>query len=121
MSQFFFILGCLLAAAGIALGAFGAHILQNRLSPERLDTFDTAVRYQIYHSFGLLIASLAGLYWTTSSWPAIAGWSFLIGTVLFSGSLYLLVATNRRGFGAITPVGGLAFILGWICLATSAI
>ena len=116
MTQLFFISGCLFAAVGVALGAFGAHGLQSRLSLEHLDTFETAVRYQMYHSFGLLAVSLI-LWRSTSVWPIVAGWLFLAGILLFSGSLYLLVATDRRWLGAITPLGGVSFIAGWICLA----
>ena len=116
MSQIFFISGCLLAAAGVALGAFGAHALQSRLSLERQGTFETAVRYQMYHAFGLLAVSLTLWHWSASAWPVVAGWFFLAGILLFSGSLYLLVATDRRWLGAITPLGGVAFIAGWICL-----
>ncbi len=121
MSQFFFSAGAILAAIGVTLGAFGAHALQARLTADRLGTFETGVRYQMYHSIGLLAAGLAIGHWSTSSWPIIAGWLFLAGIILFSGSLYLLVFTDRRWLGAITPLGGIAFIAGWICLALTVI
>ena len=104
--------GSILAGMAVALGAFGAHALKARLSPELLGTFETGVRYQMYHALGLL-----GLAWAISRWPerrlAPAGWLLLAGTVVFSGSLYLLVLTGARWFGAITPIGGLALIAGW--------
>src|SRR5512135_961059 len=111
MGGLFFMSGCLLAAVGVALGAFGAHGLQSRLSLERQDTFETAVRYQMYHAFGLLVVSLT-LSRSTSVWLIVAGWLFLAGILLFSGSLYLLVGTSRRWLGAITPLGGVSFIAG---------
>src|SRR5512139_2806113 len=110
-------LGSLSGGLGVALGAFGAHALKARLSPERLETFETAVRYQLFHALALLAAGMAAGQAPGSAWANAAGWLFLAGTLLFSGSLYLLVVTGRRWLGAITPFGGLAFILGWLCLA----
>jgi uncharacterized membrane protein YgdD (TMEM256/DUF423 family) len=104
---------------GVALGAFGAHALKARLSPELLGVFETGVRYHLYHVFALL-----GAAWGWARWPsrtfAVAGMLFGAGIVLFSGSLYLLALTGTRGFGAVTPVGGLAFLAGWLCLAWGA-
>lgn len=117
MEKVFFLIGSLLAGTAVALGAFGAHALQSRLTPERLGTFETGVRYQMYHALGLLGVVLATTLWPASRWPAIAGWLFLAGTLLFSGSLYLLVISGKRGWGAVTPFGGIAFIAGWILLA----
>lgn len=116
MSYTFLLLAGISGAIGVALGAFGAHALKKRLSPERLQTFETGVRYQMYHVAGLLSAAFVAEQWPGSSLPSLAGWFFLAGTVLFSGSLYLLVMTNKRWLGAITPFGGLAFIAGWILL-----
>jgi uncharacterized membrane protein YgdD (TMEM256/DUF423 family) len=113
----FILLGGLSGGISVALGAFGAHALRSRLSPERLETFETGVRYQIYHALALLGAAFATLHWPGSSLPLIAGWAFVAGTLLFSGSLYLLVLTGKRSWGAITPFGGLVFILGWLFLA----
>lgn len=116
-------LGSLLAGLGVALGAFGAHGLKKLVPPETVATFQTGVQYQMYHAFALLVA---GLLWdrvaggTPLAW---AGWSFLIGILLFSGSLYALVilkATHKVGLGGIgiiTPIGGLFFIAGWVLLA----
>jgi uncharacterized membrane protein YgdD (TMEM256/DUF423 family) len=119
MEKIFFLLGGLSAGLAVALGAFGSHALKNRLKPEDLATFETGVRYQIYHSLALLAAGLAAGKWTASIFPDAAGWLFLVGILLFSGSLYLLVITKQRAWGAITPLGGLAFIVGWICLAVT--
>jgi uncharacterized membrane protein YgdD (TMEM256/DUF423 family) len=104
---------------GVALGAFGAHALKARLSPEMLAVFDTGVRYQMYHVFALVAAA-----WAWARWPhrafTVAGGVFLAGIVVFSGSLYLLALTGTRWWGAITPLGGLAFLAGWLCLAWGA-
>lgn len=104
---------------GVALGAFGAHALKARLAPDMLAVFETGVRYQMYHVFALIAAA-----WAWARWPsrvfAAAGWSFVAGMVIFSGSLYLLAITGVRALGAITPLGGLAFLAGWLCLAWGA-
>ncbi len=94
----------------VALGAFGAHGLKTRLAPEMLAIFETGVRYQAYHALGLLaLAALKG--------PDRAGWCFLVGIVLFSGSLYALALTGVRWLGAITPIGGVLFLVGWALFA----
>ena len=121
VERLFVILGSLSAGLAVALGAFGAHGLRSRLLPDRLVTFETAVRYQIYHALGLLAVAAAITRGPGSSLPVAAGWLFVLGTLLFSGSLYLLALTDKRWLGAITPFGGLAFIAGWICLALSAL
>jgi uncharacterized membrane protein YgdD (TMEM256/DUF423 family) len=111
-------IGALCAALGIALGAFGAHALRSHLEPRDLETFETAVRYQMYHAFALF-----GAAWLLSRdvpYAAAAAWAFVAGIVIFSGSLYLLVATGQRWLGAVTPLGGLSFIAGWILLALAA-
>ncbi len=104
---------------GVALGAFGAHALKSRLTPEMLAVFETGVRYQMYHVFALVAAA-----WAWARWPArtfaVAGGLFTAGIVIFSGSLYLLALTGSRFLGAITPLGGLAFLGGWLCLAWGA-
>ena len=103
----------------VAAGAFGAHGLRARLSPESLAIFETAARYQMYHALGLIAAGWAAARWP-GALPHWAGWLFLAGTVLFSGSLYALALTGTRWLGAITPLGGVAFLAGWLCLALSA-
>lgn len=121
MESLIFALGALSGALAVALGAFGAHGLKARLRPERLENFETGARYQIYHALALLAAALLARQQPASPWPVLAGWLFLAGTLLFSGSLYLLALSGRRGWGAVTPFGGLALIAGWLCLALAAV
>ncbi|HEX5387480.1 MAG TPA: DUF423 domain-containing protein [Gemmatimonadales bacterium] len=115
----FFVLGALSAFISVAAGAFGAHGLRGRLSADLLAVFETGARYQMYHALALLAVS-----WAATRWPGSlvlwAGWLFVTGTVLFSGSLYLLALTGTRWLGAVTPLGGLAFLAGWLCLALAA-
>jgi uncharacterized membrane protein YgdD (TMEM256/DUF423 family) len=120
LDKIFFIIGSLSGALAVMLGAFGSHGLRRRLTAEAMSTFEIGVRYQMYHALAMIAASIAGGQWRASSLPTAAGWLFVIGTLLFSGSLYLLVFTQKRWLGAITPFGGLAFIAGWVCLALSA-
>jgi uncharacterized membrane protein YgdD (TMEM256/DUF423 family) len=121
MGDIFWITGSLLGSIGVGLGAFGAHGLKARLSSERLDTFETGVRYQMYHALALLAAAFAAQRWPASAWPTAAGWLFLAGIAIFSGSLYLLVFTGKRWWGAVTPLGGVALIAGWACLVLAAL
>lgn len=116
-----FLLGSLSGGLAVALGAFGAHALKARLTPDLSTTFETGVRYQMYHALAMLVVALAMSRVTSSGLLDVAGWLFVIGTLLFSGSLYLLCFTNKRWLGAITPFGGLAFIAGWVCLALTAL
>src|SRR5687768_2450658 len=119
MDRAFFGLGAASALVSVAAGAFGAHALKARLTPEHLTVFETAARYQMYHALGLLAVA-----WAVTRWPgslvAWGGWLFVVGTVLFSGSLYGLALTGVRWLGAITPLGGVAFLAGWLCLALAA-
>jgi len=115
----FFGLGAISAGLAVALGAFAAHGLRSRISADALATFETGARYHMYHALALLAVAWAVTRWP-SAWTSAAGWLFVAGTVLFSGSLYLLAVTGVRALGAITPLGGLAFILGWLALAWSA-
>jgi uncharacterized membrane protein YgdD (TMEM256/DUF423 family) len=115
VNKTFLLLGALFAFLGVAFGAFGAHGLRSRLSPEMLAVFETAVRYQMYHALaillvGLMMAPMGG--WAIQT----AGWAFVLGIVIFSGSLYLLALTGTTMWGAVTPIGGLAFLVGWACL-----
>ncbi len=112
--------GAAAGAIGVAVGAFGAHALRGRVDPQQLAVFETGVRYHLVHALALLATGWAAARWP-GAWAVAAGWLFLAGIVLFSGSLYVLVLTGARWLGAITPVGGLAFIAGWICLAVCAI
>ena len=116
MDKIFFIIGALSGGLSVALGAFGAHGLRERLTPQLLETFETGVRYEIYHAFAILVVAFALTRWQSNLLP-LAGWAFVIGTILFSGSLYILALTGIRWLGAITPLDGVAFIAGWILLA----
>jgi uncharacterized membrane protein YgdD (TMEM256/DUF423 family) len=118
--RLFFALGSVFAGLAVGLGAFGAHGLQNILSAEDLETFEVGVRYHMYHALALFVVAWAGTQWESSS-VAIAGWLFVAGVVLFSGSLYMLVLTGPRWLGAITPIGGVAFLAGWAVLAWTAL
>ncbi len=120
MDRLFFSLGAASAFLSVAAGAFGAHALRARLSPELLAAFETGARYQMYHALALIAAAWASAQWP-GPLPRAAGWLFVAGTVLFSGSLYTLALSGLRWLGAITPAGGLAFLAGWICLAAAAI
>ncbi len=119
MDRLFFAIGSLSGFIGVALGAFGAHALKSRLDSDLLATFEVGVRYQMYHAFALLAVG-----WAQTRWPGpvldASGWLFVAGTVIFSGSLYVLSLSGLRWLGAITPVGGIALLAGWLCLAWAA-
>jgi uncharacterized membrane protein YgdD (TMEM256/DUF423 family) len=117
MQRHFLLIGAVLGFLGVAVGAFGAHGLQNRLSPDMLAVFEVGVRYQMYHVFALLIVAASIGHAGQARLLTAAGWSFVAGIVIFSGSLYALALTSTTLFGAITPIGGLAFLIGWACLA----
>ena len=120
MDRTFMLIGVVAAFIGVGFGAFGAHSLRERTSPEMLAVFETGVRYQMYHAFAILITALA---LSRLDGPLIrwAGWLFTAGIVIFSGSLYALVLTGTSSLGAITPFGGIAFLAGWACLAIAAL
>lgn len=119
MDRLFFSLGAGSAFIAVAAGAFGAHGLRARITPELLAVFETGARYQMYHALGLVAVA-----WAASRWPGAlpqwAGGLFVTGTVLFSGSLYAMALTGARWLGAITPLGGIAFLAGWACLLLAA-
>jgi len=119
VDRLFFALGCLSAFLAVALGAFGAHALKARLPADLLVVFETGVRYQMAHALALLAVA-----WACTRWPGSAatasGWLFVAGSVLFSGSLYALSLSGVRWLGAITPLGGVAWLAGWLCLAWAA-
>jgi uncharacterized membrane protein YgdD (TMEM256/DUF423 family) len=120
LSKLFLAIGAIAGGVSVALGAFAAHGLQSRVTPERLATFQTGARYQMYHALALLV--VGWLYSVKPCWQAsLAGWLFCGGILVFSGSLYLLVLTDTRVLGAITPLGGLCFIAGWGMLAWAAL
>ena len=121
-------LGCLSALISVAMGAFGAHALSDKLSPKYLDVFKTASYYQMIHSLALIAygiwsqwylsqSSASSLVSQMSTWVWMPAWAFCIGIILFSGSLYILAITEIKILGAITPFGGLAFMLGWASFA----
>ena len=114
-AQRFLALGAILAGSGVAAGAFGAHALKEILDAPMLQVFETATRYVMYHAFGLCIVS-----WAIDRYPEKclekSGWFFIAGILLFSGSLYVVSLAGIRWMGAVTPVGGLAFMIGWLLL-----
>lgn len=119
MDRTFLLVGAIAAFFAVGLGAFGAHGLRSRLSPEMLAVFETGVRYHMYHALALLLTSI--LMARIGGWlVTTAGWCFTVGIVLFSGSLYLLAVTGVTILGAITPLGGFVFLAGWACLALAA-
>lgn len=116
MEKVFMMSGAVSALVGVSAGAFGAHALKERLTPDMLAVFEVGVRYQMYHAFGLFIVAWAISRWPESVSPTV-GWLFIAGTVIFSGSLYVLSLSGIRWLGAVTPLGGVAFIVGWAMLA----
>lgn len=116
MDHTFLTIGGAFGGLGVALGAFGAHILRDRLDARRLDNFETGVRYQMYHALALLAVAWAVGRWPTSGLPAAAGWLFVAGIALFSFSLYGIALSGVRRLAAFTPLGGTAFVAGWVCL-----
>ena len=108
-------LGAVNAALAVAAGAFGAHGLRERLLPRALEVFETGARYHMYHALAMILAGML-----VARGAATAGWIFQVGIVIFSGSLYALALTDVKALGAITPIGGLAFLVGWLWLAFSA-
>jgi len=119
MDRTFMFVGALMGFVGVGLGAFGAHALKGRLSPDMLAVFETGVRYQMYHALALL-ATAALMARSDGRAVVVAGWSFTAGILLFSGSLYALAFTGVTMLGAVTPIGGVAFLAGWVALAIAA-
>jgi uncharacterized membrane protein YgdD (TMEM256/DUF423 family) len=119
MERTFLMLGALSGAIAVAAGAFGAHALQSRVEPRLVEVFETGARYQMFHALALLAVAWAATRWPGSLTTA-SGWLFVAGTMVFSGSLYAMTFTGIRALGAITPIGGVCFIAGWICLALAA-
>lgn len=117
MQKLFLIIGSIAMALAVGLGAFGAHGLKEMLSDEMLDIFETGVKYHFYHAIGLLVIGLVAQLMPSSSLLQWSGWLMLAGIIIFSGSLYILSISGIRWMGAITPIGGLCFIVAWILLA----
>lgn len=120
--KIFLLLGSFSAFLSVAFGAFGAHALKARLSAEMLTIFETGVRYQMYHAFAMLAVGLLMAHFSQTTVVktfSTAGWLFLAGSVIFSGSLYILSLSGVKTWGAVTPLGGLCFLAGWLTLAWS--
>lgn len=113
------ILGAFMGLMSVAMGAFGAHALKNRLGQEMLSVFEVGARYQMYHALAIFLA-----VWVSTLAPGVfaplSGWLFAAGITIFSGSLYALALTGVRLFGAITPIGGVLLLIGWLCLGIAA-
>lgn len=118
MQKLLLALGCLMGFISVAAGAFGAHALKQRLTQDMLSVFEIGARYQMYHAFAICLA-----VWLSTQIPGqlpqLGGWLFFSGILIFSGSLYLLALTGFRFLGAFTPIGGLLFLIGWLCLVVS--
>ena len=119
MDRVFYLCAGAAGFVGVALGAFAAHGLRTKLAPDLFVAFETAVRYQMYHVFALCAAAWAWARWQHKIF-SVAGWLFVAGILVFSGSLYLLALTGNRWLGAITPFGGMALLTGWLCLTVGA-
>lgn len=120
MERTLFLIASLLGGLSVALGAFGAHGLRGRIEENLLANYQTGVSYTFYHTLALLAVVLALGKWPASVLPVWAGWFFIVGILLFSGSLLVMALTGMRWLGAITPIGGVAFIVGWLLLAITA-
>jgi uncharacterized membrane protein YgdD (TMEM256/DUF423 family) len=121
MEKTLIILGGALAALGVAIGAFGAHGLRNTVAPDMLANYETGARYHLFHALAIFAAAFVASRYPDSALGGVAGWLFAAGILLFSGSLYVMALTGMRWLGAITPIGGVAFIAGWICLVVAAV
>lgn len=119
MAKLFITLASLSGMLAVLFGAFGAHALKERLDEHALTVFETAVQYHFYHTLALLVVGVMALSQPQAALLKSSGWLFVIGILVFSGSLYLLSLTGMRWLGAITPLGGLAFVAGWACLAAA--
>lgn len=120
MERTFFLIGSFLGTLSVALGAFGAHALRDRIEASLLANYQTGVTYMFYHTLAIFIVVLALGKWSQSTLPVWSGWLFVVGIVFFSGSLFVMAFTGQRWLGAITPIGGVAFIAGWLLLAWTA-
>jgi len=116
----FVLLGSINAFLGVALGAFGAHGLKSKVSPEMLVVWQTGVQYHLVHALALLLIGILCHLMPDPALARNAGWAILIGILLFSGSLYVMVLSGARALGIITPLGGVAFLVGWLLLTLAA-
>lgn len=120
--QIFLAIAAILGGLSVAGGAFASHALQGQLTERAIEVFGTGVRYQMYHALALLaIAILLSTAQQAAVWLTAAGWLFVAGVILFSGSLYLISLAGLKAFGPVTPIGGVALIAGWACLAVAAL
>jgi uncharacterized membrane protein YgdD (TMEM256/DUF423 family) len=118
MQAWFGAIGAVLGALGVAMGAFGAHMLKGKVEPRMLDIWSTATQYQLWHALALVaVALMIGREGGATTSAVVAGWGFTLGTLIFSGSLFILVLSGKTWLGAITPIGGIALIVGWVGLA----
>ena len=115
-----FAAGAVLSGLGVLVGAFGAHGLRERVTADMLAVFETGVRYHLIHGLAVLAVAWAASRWP-SAWIGAAGWLFVAGIVVFSGSLYILALSGTRWWGAVTPIGGVCFLAGWAALAVGAL
>lgn len=120
IQQFLLFCGALMGFIGVGAGAFGAHFLKQRLGADLLSIFEVAVRYQMYHALAVILTVWL-ITMTSGNWASLAGCFFIGGTLIFSGSLYILVFTGGKAWGAITPIGGVLLLLGWIFLSLAAL
>ena len=120
MERLFFVIGSFSAFVAVAAGAYGSHGLKGKLSADMLNVFEIGVRYQMYHALALIGVSFASVQWP-GKLITLSGWLFLIGTVFFSGSIYILCLTGVKWLGPITPLGGSMLQAGWLCLAIGAL
>ena len=120
LPKLFLAIGAGAGFLGVALGAFGAHVLKDRMTADMMTVYQTGVQYHLVHAVALIVVAVAAVHWPGST-TTVAGWLFLAGIILFSGSLYAMAFTGIRALGAITPVGGLCFLGGWGCLFVSAL
>ena len=118
--KLFVVLGSLNALLAVALGAFGAHGLKNKISADMLTVWQTAVQYHMFHALGLILLGILIHLLPQAAQLRISGWLMLSGVVLFSGSLYVMVLSDVRALGMVTPLGGIAFLLGWLLMAFAA-
>jgi uncharacterized membrane protein YgdD (TMEM256/DUF423 family) len=120
MSGWFGVIGAAFGAVGVAMGAFGAHMLRDKVEPRMLDIWSTATQYQLWHALAIVCVALwMGREGGGSTSAVVAGWAFSLGVLVFSGSLFLLVLTGKTWLGAVTPIGGVSLIVGWVALAIS--
>jgi uncharacterized membrane protein YgdD (TMEM256/DUF423 family) len=118
--KIFVIVGSLSAFLGVALGAFGAHGLKSRITPDMLTVWQTGVQYHLIHALGLILIGILCHLMPDAALVRTAGWLIVAGSILFSGSLYVMVLTSIRALGMVTPLGGVGFLVGWLLLAVAA-